>query len=133
MPKIIYKIQSPDILFLVVLLAFKSADIIFHKFLERHSTLSEKNIFSRDSLNPFDPLNGQNPLSIMKNFCQYCLLVFGDQTSNAPDEGTKIHDIIVKCKISAIINKMALSVELSMEYKTQQARRDILNFQFMLT
>ena len=69
----------------------------------------------------------------MKNFCQYCLIVFGDQTSNAPDEGTKIHDIIVKCKIYAIINKMALSVELSMEYKTQQARRDILNFQFMLT
>ena len=30
---------------LLFLLAFTSADIIFHKFLELHSTLSEKKIF----------------------------------------------------------------------------------------
>ena len=36
------KIQSVDLLFLVVLRAFTSADIIFHKFLELQSTLSEK-------------------------------------------------------------------------------------------
>ena len=31
--------------FLLFLLAFTSADIIFHKFLELHSTLSENNVF----------------------------------------------------------------------------------------
>ena len=40
----ICKIQSLDLLFLF-LLAFTSADIIFHKFLELHSKLSEKKIF----------------------------------------------------------------------------------------
>ena len=45
----ICKMQPPDLLFLVVfiLLAFTSADIIFHKFLEFHSTLSEKIFQSR--------------------------------------------------------------------------------------
>ena len=40
------KIQPPDLL-LLVLLAFASptTDIIFHKFLELHSKLSEKKIF----------------------------------------------------------------------------------------
>ena len=39
----ICKIQPPDLLFLAafIFLAF-TADIIFHKFLELHSTLSEK-------------------------------------------------------------------------------------------
>ena len=35
-------IQPLDLLFLVFLLAFTLADIIFHKFLEVNSTLSEK-------------------------------------------------------------------------------------------
>ena len=41
----ICKIQALDLLFLVVLLAFTSADINFRKLLELHSTLSEKRIF----------------------------------------------------------------------------------------
>ena len=36
---------SSYIMILLFLLAFASADIIFHKFLELHSTLSEKKIF----------------------------------------------------------------------------------------
>ena len=39
------KRQPPDLLFLFVLLAFTSAGIIFHKFLELHSKISEKKIF----------------------------------------------------------------------------------------
>ena len=83
-----------------VLLSFTSADIIFHKFLELHSTLSEKKVFVTnfhfltESLNapPTSPLpqplhththtrarararafNGQNPLSVIKVFC-WCSL-----------------------------------------------------------
>ena len=41
----ICKIKALDLLFLVVLLAFTSADINFRKLLELHSTLSEKRIF----------------------------------------------------------------------------------------
>ena len=47
--------------FLLLSLAFTSADIIFHKFLELHATLSEKNIFIKnfpiltDSLEPPPP------------------------------------------------------------------------------
>ena len=42
----LFKIQSLDLLFLMsFLLAITSADIIFHKFLELHSTLSEKKNF----------------------------------------------------------------------------------------
>ena len=67
---------------LLFLLAFTSADIIFHKFLELHSTLSEKSIFVtnfsflNDSLNPFPlshPLNGQNLLRVTKVFCRCSL------------------------------------------------------------
>ena len=53
--------------FLLFLLNFTSADIIFHKFLELHSTFSEKKIsvmnfpFLTDSLKPsHHPLNSQN-------------------------------------------------------------------------
>ena len=48
--------------FLLLLLAFTSSDIIFHTFLELHSTLSEKKIFVtnfpflKDSLKPPTPL-----------------------------------------------------------------------------
>ena len=72
------------------ILDFTSADIIFHNFLELHSTLSEKNIFQRIHSNPY-PFNSQNPLSMMKVFCQWSLIFFFDQTSNDPD-GTKIPD-----------------------------------------
>ena len=57
------------------MLAFTSADIIFHKLLELHSSLSEKRIFVAnfpfltDSLKPLHPLNSQNPLSVTRFFC----------------------------------------------------------------
>ena len=60
-------------------LAFTSADIICHRFLELHSTLSEKKIFVinllflTDSLNPPPTLYGQNPLSVTKVICQCSL------------------------------------------------------------
>ena len=38
----ICKIQPPD---LVIFIAFRSADIIFHKLLKLHLTLTEENIF----------------------------------------------------------------------------------------
>ena len=62
--------------FLLLLLGFKSANIIFGKFLELHSTLFEKKIFATDfpvlteSLKLPHLLNGQNPLSVTKCFCQ---------------------------------------------------------------
>ena len=72
--------------FLLFLLTFtSSADIIFHKFLELHSALSEKKIFVTnfpfltDSLKPQPPhpLNSQNPLSLTKVFCQCSLTYHG--------------------------------------------------------
>ena len=54
----------------------------FHKFLELHSTLSEKSIFIMNF--PFlfrftetlpHPLNGQNPLSMTKAFCRCSLML----------------------------------------------------------
>ena len=45
LPIKICKIEPPDLLFIVVLSAFTSADIVFHKFLDLHSTLTEKKIF----------------------------------------------------------------------------------------
>ena len=58
----ICKIQSLDFLFLIVFISFYiSADIILHKFLELHSTLSAKMIlvtsfsFLTDLLNPHMP------------------------------------------------------------------------------
>ena len=42
----ICKIEPPDLYFLLFLLAFITpADTIFHKYLELHSTLSEKKTF----------------------------------------------------------------------------------------
>ena len=72
----IFKIQPLDLyfLFLMFLLAFTSADIVFHKFLEIHSTLSEKKIFVTNFsfFNRFTPmpppLNSQNLLSMQKFF-----------------------------------------------------------------
>ena len=43
--------------------------MVFHKLVELHSSLSEKNFpFLTDSLQPPHPLNGQNPLSVTKVF-----------------------------------------------------------------
>ena len=79
----ICKIQSLDLLFLIMLflLAITSVDIIFHKFLELNSKLSEKRflsqfffftqIYSNPPTNPpSNPLSSQNPLSMAKVFCQ---------------------------------------------------------------
>ena len=71
LPIKICKINPLDLLFLIVLLAFTSADIIFHKFLELHSTLSEKKIFVTnfpylmDSLKPLTP----PPPPLMAKIC----------------------------------------------------------------
>ena len=76
------KIQPPDLLFLYGLLAFSSAGIIFHKFLELHSKISEKNFhhqfsFLMDLLrlptHPH-PLNSQIPLSVKRVFCRCSLM-----------------------------------------------------------
>ena len=62
-----------------------TVDSIFHKFLELYSLLFEKNVFQRiHSNHPTPPpaphpFNNQNPLSMMKAFCQCCLILFGDQ------------------------------------------------------
>ena len=75
--KFVRYLQPPEqiIHFLLFLLAFTSADIIFHKFLELHSILSEKNIsvtnftFSTDSLIKLaHPFNDQNLLRMSKVF-----------------------------------------------------------------
>ena len=77
----ICKIQSLDLLFLVVLLAFVSAVIICYKFVI--STLSEKEIFVtnflllRDLLKPLPQLHSQSPLSVTKFFCQCSLTYLG--------------------------------------------------------
>ena len=62
----ICKIRSHQIFyFLLFLLAFTSADIIFHTFLELYSTLSAKMIFGtnfsslKDSLKPPTPLTAK--------------------------------------------------------------------------
>ena len=41
----IWKIQPPNLFFFLFLLAFTTGGVIFHKSLELHSTISEKNIF----------------------------------------------------------------------------------------
>ena len=68
--------------FLLFLVAFTSADIIFHKFLELHSTLSEKKKAFPHKLSflaftqppsPYLLNNSQNSLSTTKVFCQSLL------------------------------------------------------------
>ena len=61
-PLEICKIQPQNLLFLVVLLAFTSANIIFHKYLELHSTLSEKRFSSRIFLFLMDSLKSPTKL-----------------------------------------------------------------------
>ena len=60
----ICKIQPLDLLFLVVfILAFTSADIVFHNFLELHSILSEKKIFVTNFPFLTDSLKHPTPLA----------------------------------------------------------------------
>ena len=96
----ICKIEPPDLLFIVVFISFYisfiSADIIFHKFLELHSTLSGKKIlvtnflFLTDSLprypSPTPPhlFKSQNPLSVTKVFCRCSLIRFVTNNSVIP-------------------------------------------------
>ena len=49
--------------YLLFLLAFTSANIIFHKFLKLHSALSEKNIFVTNFPFLTDLLKPPNPLT----------------------------------------------------------------------
>ena len=68
-----------------ILVFFTSTDIVFHKFLELHSTLFVRKIFvTKFSLFLMDPLkppppppphslNSQNQLSVTKVFCRYSL------------------------------------------------------------
>ena len=63
---------------MLCLLAFTSADIIFHQFLEIHSLLYKKD-FRHGFSTPPHPLNGQNPLRVTKVFCQYSLAVHDTQ------------------------------------------------------
>ena len=71
-----YKIQSTSyFISLCFTLVFTSADIVFHNFLELHSTLSEKKVFSQIFLFKQIHLNlpthskDQNLLSATKIFC----------------------------------------------------------------
>ena len=77
----ICKMSHQSLIFSFILV-FTSADIIFHKFLELHSTLSARKIFIMNLPSLMDPLkpshptplsNSQNLLSVMKLFCQYSL------------------------------------------------------------
>ena len=79
-----YKIQLATSFFIscCFTLAFTSGDIIFYKFLELHSTLSEKIFLSQIFLFYWiyptpQPLNGQNLLSVVKAFCRCSLTLTG--------------------------------------------------------
>ena len=75
------------------LLAFTSADIIFHNILDLHSTLTDKKIFFTnfpfltDSLNPplLPSLPLEQPKSVKsdKSFCRCSLSCWGDGGSYA--------------------------------------------------
>ena len=76
-----YKAQSPrSFIFYCFTLASTSADIIFDNFSELCSILSEKifhvtlSFFNRLTQIPH-PLNRQNLLSVIKDFCQCSLIV----------------------------------------------------------
>ena len=81
-------LRNKNFYFLLFLLVFTSADIIFHKVLELRSTLSEKKIFVThfpflmDSLKPLQPPptphpNSQNPLTMTKVFVNATLTYHG--------------------------------------------------------
>ena len=55
--------KSHQIFYLLFLLTFTSADIIFHKFLGLHSTLSEKKDFRHELSSLMDSLKLPTPLT----------------------------------------------------------------------
>ena len=73
--------KPPDPISCCFMLAFTSADIIFYKLLELHSSLSVKKIFVtnfpflRDSLKDLHSPKSQNLLSVTKVFRQCSLIV----------------------------------------------------------
>ena len=121
----ICKIQSLDLLFLVIFISFyiTSADI-FNKFLELHSTLSEKKIFVTnfpfltDSLNTQPPgppppppsfqhthhHHHQNPLSVTKVFCQYSKPYHGFSRSLCYDDARKDYNSRAKLILQSNFN-----------------------------
>ena len=73
-----YKIQLPVLLFLVLHQFLYQQISFFYNFLELNSTLSAKDFRHKFSfINRFTqtshPLNGQNLLSVTKDFCQFSL------------------------------------------------------------
>ena len=84
---------------MLFLLAFTSADIIFHKILELHSTICEKKDFCHKfsffwrihSIPHPHPLNSQNPLSATKVFCQ-CSLFHMKITASVTKSSHQYHD-----------------------------------------
>ena len=85
-PKKLFKIQPPDLLHQQISFSTNLKNFIQHYL--------KKIFFNGFTQTPVHLFNDQNPLSMMKVFCQCSLIFFGDQTSNATD-GTKIHDNII--------------------------------------
>ena len=117
----ICKIQSLDLLFLVIFISFyiTSTDI-----LELHSTLSEKKIFVTNFAFLTDPLNTQpppplqhthhhhhhqNPLSVTKVFCQYSKLYHGFSRSLCYDDARKDYNSRAKLILQSNLNSRFLS------------------------
>ena len=79
--------KPPDPISRCFMLVFTSADIIFYKLLELHSSLSVKKIFVtncpflRDSLKHLHPPKSQNLLSVTTVFrqCSFIALFFSEQ------------------------------------------------------
>ena len=85
-PKKLFKIQPPDLLHQQISFSTNLKNFIQYYL--------KKIFFNGFTQTPVHLFNDQNPLSMMKVFCQCSLIFFGDQTSNATD-GTKIHDNII--------------------------------------
>ena len=74
-------IQPPDLLFTVVFISCYISRYHFSQILELHLAYSgrrfrhEFSFFNRFAQTPY-PLNGQNPLSVTKVFCQCSLIYF---------------------------------------------------------
>ena len=89
----------------MLLLTFRSAGIVFHNYLELHSTISKKKNFHHkfSFLNGYTqtphPLNGQNQLSVTNVFCRSSLshlFLYGVNkiyTLELPDSSTYMHTL----------------------------------------
>ena len=71
------KIEPPDLFFLGVLLAFKSEEL--HLILPVKKNFRQEFSFLTDSLKPIHPINGQNSLSVTKEFCQCPFNIYDKQ------------------------------------------------------